>query len=78
MKFFTDEMPEDCWHCPCFKNDLEQPCGLAPDDAFDTYYYRGDDADEDAVCPLESLDAHDIEVTKQVCKEIVKQATKKL
>ena len=54
MKVYVDEMPEDCWHCPCFRPDLEQPCWLGDD--FEKNYYRGDDAPDDAVCPLRSLE----------------------
>lgn len=70
MELYTNKMPKNCWECPCFNMNDEQPCRLAEDD--DKCYYRGDDEPEDAVCPLKSLAAHDVEVTKQVCKDITK------
>ena len=78
MKLYTDNMPNNCWVCPCFHPDNEEPCRLAPDDDFDTCCYRGDDAPEFAICPLEDIAAHDAKVTKQVCKELVAAVTKKI
>lgn len=76
MKLYADKLPDECWDCPCFRPNDEQSCGLAEDD-YDKHYYRGDDAPDDAICPLKNIAEHDVEVTKQVCKDILDYVTKK-
>ena len=78
MKLYADKMPNNCWECPCFRPDDEEPCGLAGNYDLDKHYYRGIDEDEDCVCPLEDIAAHDAQMTKQICKELVAAVTKKM
>lgn len=59
--FIKGEMPKSCWNCPCFRNDLEQGCGL--DDEGKDYFLDEIDGGE---CPLKSLAEHD----KSVCEKI--------
>lgn len=71
MNIYVDEMPKECWNCPCSQNDIEWNCGL--DDG--TNYYFLDEIDGGA-CPLHSLTDHDQQVCaderKKVCKQIYK------
>lgn len=55
MSFYVDEMPKDCFECPCFRFDLEKTCALADINRFDVCYYRGEDAPDNAICPLKEL-----------------------
>jgi len=52
--FVKGELPKSCWECPCFRNDLEQGCGL--DDEGKDYFLDEIDGGE---CPLKSLAEHD-------------------
>ena len=77
QEFYTNKMPKDCNHCPFYQWDkFGQPCRLAGDD-YDGYYGRGDNVPDNAVCPLKNIAEHDVEVTKQVCKDILDYVTKK-
>lgn len=64
-KVYVDELPKSCWECPCFKNDLEFPCGLSDG----TQDYFKDEIDGEN-CPLKSIKAHDRELVKEVCEKI--------
>lgn len=55
MKVYVDEIPKSCWECPCFKNDLEFPCGL--DDGLNDYYL---DEINGGVCPLQRLPSQEL------------------
>ena len=64
-KVYVDELPKSCWECPCFKNDLEFPCGLSDG----TQDYFKDEIDGEN-CPLKSIKTHDRELVKEVCEKI--------
>lgn len=63
--YIKGEMPKSCWECPCFRNDLEQPCGL--DDEDKGYFLDEIDGGE---CPLKALAEHDKQIRKEVVQEI--------
>lgn len=65
MKVCFSKLPKDCYECPCFKNDLEFPCGLSDG----TQDFFKDEIDGEN-CPLQSLKAHDRELVKEVCEKI--------
>lgn len=67
-KVYVDELPKSCWECPCFKNDLEFPCGLSDG----TQDYFKDEIDGEN-CPLKSIKTHDRELVKEVCEKIKEQ-----
>lgn len=46
MKVYVDELPKDCFECPCFRNSIENCCGL--DDGTKDYHKFI----EDSNCPL--------------------------
>lgn len=62
---YVDELPKSCWECPCFKNNLEFPCGLSDG----TQDYFKDEIDGEN-CPLKSIKTHDRELVKKVCEKI--------
>lgn len=57
QKVWVEKMPESCWECPCFKNDINFPCGLS-DGTQD--YFR--DEIDGVNCPLQSIKEHDNEL----------------
>lgn len=57
QKVWVEKMPESCWECPCFKNDIDFPCGLS-DGTQD--YFR--DEIDGVNCPLQSIKEHDNEL----------------
>lgn len=59
--FVKGELPKNCWNCPCFRNDLEQSCGL--DDENKDYFLDEIDGGE---CPLKSLSEHDAAICKKI------------
>ena len=67
-KVYVDELPKSCWECPCFKNDLEFPCGLSDG----TQDYFKDEIDGEN-CPLKSIKTHDRALVKEVCEKIRKE-----
>lgn len=67
MEMYVDKMPKDCWHCPCFRDNIDFPCGLG--DGVKDYYLDEIDGGE---CPLKSIAEHDKQVRKEVCEEIRK------
>lgn len=68
MKVYVDELPKSCWECPCFRNDLEQGCGL--DDEGKDYFLDDIDGGE---CPLKSLTEHDKQVINGIRKQVQDQ-----
>ena len=64
-KVYVEELPKECWDCPCFKTDLECPCGLSDG----TQDYFKDEIDGEN-CPLKLLKTHDRELVKEVCEKI--------
>ena len=66
-KVYVDELPKNCYECPCFKNDLELPCGLS--DGTEDYFK---DEIDGGCCPLQSLKTHDREFVKEVCEKIAR------
>lgn len=62
MKVYVDELPKECFGCPCFRNDIEFPCGLS--DGTNDYFL---DEIDGGNCPLQTIADHDKEVRKQVC-----------
>lgn len=68
-KVYVDELPKNCYECPCFKNDLELPCGLS--DGTEDYFK---DEIDGGCCPLQSLKTHDRELVEKVCEKIKKKA----
>lgn len=69
MKVYVDELPKNCFECPCFGNDIDFLCGL--NDGTKDYYLDEIDGGE---CPLQSL----ADYTKQVRKEVVQEVKEKL
>lgn len=63
MKVYVDELPKDCFECPCFKNDIELGCGL--DDGSMDYFK---DKIAGGECPLKTTK----ELKQQVVEEIIK------
>ncbi len=59
--YVKGELPKSCWECPCFRNDLEQGCGL--DDEGKDYFLDEIDGGE---CPLKSLAEHDGCICKRI------------
>ena len=56
MKLYTDKMPNECFECPCFQPNDEMSCRLAEiNEDYDKCCYRGDDAPDDAICPLHDI-----------------------
>lgn len=50
MEIYVDELPKNCFECPCFKNDIEFPCGLS--DGTKDYFLDEIDGGE---CPLKLI-----------------------
>lgn len=67
MKVYVDELPKECFECPCFRNDIDFPCGLS--DGTKDYFLDEIDGGE---CPLKSLAEYTKQVRKEVCQEIRK------
>lgn len=67
--YVKGELPKSCWEYPCFRNDLEQGCGL--DDEGKDYFLDDIDGGE---CPLKSLAEHDKQIKKEICERIRKFA----
>ena len=63
MKVYVDEMPKNCFECPCFKNDLESPCGLS--DGTCDYFLDEIDGGE---CPLHSITEHNKKFQQQLAE----------
>ena len=72
QKVWVEKMPKSCWECPCFKDDIDFPCGLS--DGTQDYFRDGIDG---ASCPLHSIKDHDRELVRQVCEKINNLANKK-
>ena len=68
-KVYVEELPKECWDCPCFKTDLECSCGLSDG----TQDYFKDEIDGEN-CPLKLLKIHDRELVKEVCEKIKEKA----
>lgn len=64
MKIYVDELPEQCFDCPCFRDDIEMCCGL--DDGTKDYH----NFVEDSNCPLETIQSIRQKVRKEIIKEI--------
>lgn len=71
-KIYINNLPKNCWECPCFKNDLEFSCGLSDG----TQDYFKDEIDGEN-CPLKSIKNHDRELVKEVCEKIRKDLSSK-
>ena len=65
IKVYVEELPKECWDCPCFKTDLECPCGLSDG----TQDYFKDEIDGEN-CPLKLLKTHDRELVKEVLGKV--------
>ena len=68
MKVYVDELPKECWDCPCFRNDTDFSCGLS--DGTKDYFLDEIDGGE---CPLKSLKDHDKQLRSQICEDIKDQ-----
>lgn len=64
MKVYVDELPKDCWNCPCFKNDVEFSCGLS--DGIQDYFLDEIDGGQ---CPLIPITNYDKQVKAIQCKD---------
>lgn len=75
MKVYVDELPKDCFECPCFEG-VETPafcpCRLdfIENDKVQNYhkFYECNDN----ICPLKSLSEHDKQVRKEVLEKVYK------
>lgn len=70
MKIYLDELPKECFDCPCFKDDIEICCGL--DDGIKDYH----NFVEDSSCPLETTQSLKQQVREEVVEEIKKRLAK--
>lgn len=66
MKVYVDKLPKNCFECPCFRDDIDFPCGLS--DGTKDYFL---DEIDGGVCPLKSLAKHDKQVRKEMGEAIV-------
>lgn len=73
MKVYVDELPKNCFECPCFRNDIDFPCGLG--DGTQDYFL---DEIDGGNCPLKSLADHTKQVRKEVCEDISEKLMKRL
>ena len=77
MKVYVDEVPKDCFECPCFEG-IETPafcpCRLDFIENDKVQNYHKFDECNDNICPLKSLSEHDNQVRKEVCEKIRKFA----
>lgn len=64
MKIYVDELPKDCFDCPCFRNDIEICCGL--DDGIKDYH----NFVEDSTCLLATTQSLKQQVREEVVDEI--------
>ena len=67
MKVYVDELPKECWDCPCFRNDTDFSCGLG--DGVKDYYLDEIDGGE---CPLKSITEHDKELKRDISYKVLK------
>lgn len=67
QKIWVEKIPKNCWECPCFRDDIDFPCGLS--DGIQDYFK---DEIDGGKCPLHSIKAHDRELVRQVCMRILK------
>lgn len=60
-EIFVDELPKDCFECPCWVGGCECNCGLMriSDDYKDCYKFNNEEN-----CPLKLIADHDTEVCK--------------
>ena len=65
MEMYIDKLPKDCWNCPCFRDNIDFPCGLG--DGVKDYYLDEIDGGE---CPLKSLAEHDKQVRKKLIGDL--------
>ncbi len=65
QKIWVEKIPKNCWECPCFRDDIDFPCGLS--DGIQDYFK---DEIDGGKCPLHSIKAHDRELVKEVCEKI--------
>ena len=70
MKIHVDELPKECFDCPCFRDDIEICCGL--DDGTKDYHKFV----EDSTCPLETTQSLKQQVREEVVDEIKKRLAK--
>lgn len=68
MKIYVDELPKECFDCPCFRDDIEICCGL--DDGIKDYH----NFVEDSTCPLQTTQSLKQQVREEVVEEIKKIA----
>ena len=60
LEVYFSKLPKSCFECPCFKNDLEFPCGLSDG----TQDFFKDEIDGDK-CPLKKIQSRDL-----LCKKL--------
>ena len=80
MKAYVDELPKDCWKCPCaiksqrqqFK-DKERMMDTFMEDCMHCIPLDKWIVEKHKNCPLQSLSGYTKQVKKEVCKEIKKQ-----
>ena len=65
QKIWINKMPDSCFECPCFQNNIECPCGLS-DGSQD--FFR--DEIDGANCPLIEIKDHDKKILKQTYEKI--------
>lgn len=68
QKIWVEKIPKNCWECPCFRDDIDFPCGLS--DGIQDYFK---DEIDGGKCPLHSIKAHDRELVKEVCEKITER-----
>ena len=72
MKVYVDELPKECFECPCFEG-IETPafcpCRLDFIENDKVQNYHKFDECNDNVCPLQSLADYTKQVRKEVCND---------
>ena len=76
MTIYVDELPKECFECPCFEG-IETPafcpCRLDFIENDKVQNYHKFDECNDNVCPLQSLTDYTKQVRKEVCEEVYKK-----
>lgn len=68
QKVWVEKMPESCWECPCFRDDIDFPCGLS--DGIQDYFKHEIDGEN---CPLQSIKVFKRDFVKEVCEKIIER-----
>lgn len=74
MKVYVEELPKDCFECPCFKDDIEFSCGLdGLDDDFKGYFKDEINGEK---CPLQTIKQLKQSIIEDIKHRLAEQRTK--